>query len=132
MPLELSDGNFLFLYNSARKGYPSPKPNWDIQYNIGWVILDKKDPTIILQRSSQPILSPDLAWEKGIGRGVLGLTPNVVFVEGWQRYPGDSSNNRFLLYLGGADSVIGVAEVFVKLQKESNSYEIEAKVISRS
>jgi predicted GH43/DUF377 family glycosyl hydrolase len=31
LPLKLSDGNFLFLYNSARAGYPSPKPNWDLQ-----------------------------------------------------------------------------------------------------
>jgi len=44
MPLPLSDGNYLFIYNSARHGYPSKKPNWDIQYNVGWVILDKMIP----------------------------------------------------------------------------------------
>jgi predicted GH43/DUF377 family glycosyl hydrolase len=42
MPLPLSDGNYLFIYNSARKGYPSKKPNWDMQYNVGWAVLDGK------------------------------------------------------------------------------------------
>jgi predicted GH43/DUF377 family glycosyl hydrolase len=41
MPLQLSDGNYLFLYNSARHGYPSKKPNWDVQYNVGYLILDE-------------------------------------------------------------------------------------------
>ena len=79
MPLLLSDGNYLFLYNSARHGYPSPKPNWDVQYNVGYLILDGqvyviteittnlfKNPTTIIERSDQPIFSPDLAWEIGI------------------------------------------------------------------
>jgi predicted GH43/DUF377 family glycosyl hydrolase len=113
MPLPLSDGNFFFLYNSGRRGYPSPKPAWDIQYNVGWVILDKDDPTVILQRSAVPLISPTLDWEKGTSGKVLGLTPNVVFVEGWQRYPGDPSRDRFLAYAGGADSVVGVIEINV-------------------
>lgn len=36
--------NFIFTfvrYNSARHGYPSKKPNWDVQYNVGYVILDQ-------------------------------------------------------------------------------------------
>jgi hypothetical protein len=40
MPLPLSDGNYLFLYNSARSGYPSNKPGYDLQYNVGWAILN--------------------------------------------------------------------------------------------
>lgn len=128
MPLQLSDGTYLFLYNSARKGFPSPKPNWDIEYNIGWVILDKDDPTTILQRSAHPLLSPTLNWEKGIGTSVLGLTPNVVFVEGWQRYPNDNSMDRFLIYLGGADSVVGVAEVVVSIHATSQEkYSVNIK-----
>jgi hypothetical protein len=32
MPLPLSDGNYLYLYNSARHGFPSPDPGYDFQY----------------------------------------------------------------------------------------------------
>ncbi len=27
-PVKLSDGNYFFIYNSARKGFPSPRPDW--------------------------------------------------------------------------------------------------------
>jgi len=104
MPLPLSDGNYLFLYNSARHGYPSPKPDWDIQYNVGYVILDKNDPTNILERSENPILSPSEPWEIGT-LPYLGLTPNVVFVEGWAPLP---EPDTFVIFYGAADSVIGV------------------------
>uniref|UniRef100_A0A6B2L8N7 Glycosyl hydrolase family 32 N-terminal domain-containing protein n=1 Tax=Arcella intermedia TaxID=1963864 RepID=A0A6B2L8N7_9EUKA len=110
MPLPLSDGNYLFIYNSARHGFPSIKPGWDLQYNVGWVILDKDDPTKILQRSDEPILSPELGWEKG-DAPYLGLTPNVVFLEGWIPLP--SQNNTFLAFYGGADSVMGAGIITV-------------------
>jgi len=112
MPLPLSDGNYLFIYNSARKGFPSIKPNFDFQYNVGFAILDKDDPTKVLQRSEFPIISPILAWEKGTLPN-LHLTPNVVFLEGWIPY---GPNNRFLVFYGGADSVVGVGIVDVKIQ----------------
>jgi predicted GH43/DUF377 family glycosyl hydrolase len=60
MPLKLTDGNYLFLYNSARKGYPSPKPNYDLQYNVGYAILDKNNPTSVIERSDQPLITPTL------------------------------------------------------------------------
>jgi len=112
MPLPLSDGNYLFLYNSARTGVPSPKPNWDVQYNVGFVILDKNDPSKILQRSDTPILSPELAWETGLSPS-LGLTPNVVFVEGWAPYPNKADT--FVIFYGAADSVVGSALLTVTI-----------------
>jgi len=108
MPLPISDGNYLFLYNSARHGYPSPKKNWDIQYNVGWVILDGNDPTQILNRCDEPILSPELPWEVGTAP-YLGLTPNVVFLEGWI----PNGNDSFIVFYGAADSVIGAATLKV-------------------
>jgi len=112
MPLRLSDGNYLFLYNSARGGYPSSKPNWNLQYNLGFCILDKDNPLKILQRSDNPILSPELAWE--IGKPpYLGSTPNVVFVEGWTRL---QEPDTFLIFYGAADSVIGAAVLHVQIQ----------------
>jgi predicted GH43/DUF377 family glycosyl hydrolase len=115
MPLKLSDGNYLFLYNSARCCFPSAKPNWELQYNVGWCILDGNNPMTILHRSDFPLLSPDMEWESGSGNATLSLTPNVVFVEGWQRYPHSLSLNHFLLYLGGADSVVGTVELKVNI-----------------
>ena len=50
-PVQLSDGNYLFLYNSARyiKNI--------LEYNVGYVILDKNDPKKVIQRSDDPILN---------------------------------------------------------------------------
>ena len=54
-PLLLSNGDYLFIYNSAEKGWPEdPKT----AYHVGWVILDGKDPTIIKQRSEKPLMGP--------------------------------------------------------------------------
>jgi predicted GH43/DUF377 family glycosyl hydrolase len=42
----------------------------------------------------------------------LGLTPNVVFCEGMSA---GIQPNTFIIYYGGADSVLGAAEVVVSL-----------------
>eukprot|EP01113_Clastostelium_recurvatum_P012915 TRINITY_DN1673_c0_g1_i2.p1 TRINITY_DN1673_c0_g1~~TRINITY_DN1673_c0_g1_i2.p1 ORF type:complete len:370 (+),score=95.27 TRINITY_DN1673_c0_g1_i2:44-1111(+) len=112
MPLPLSDGNYLYIYNSARHGFPSAKPNWDMQYNVGWAILDGTDPTKVLQRCDTPLLSPELAWEIGT-KPFLGLTPNVVFIEGWTQL----GQNSFVAFYGAADSVIGALAINVDITK---------------
>jgi len=112
-PSLLSDGNYLFIYNSARCCYPSDKPDWKLQYNVGWAILDGNDPTKILARSEDPILSPDLDWEIG-NAPQLRLTPNVVFLEGWRPIP--EKKDSFLVFYGGADSVIGAATIQVTIK----------------
>jgi predicted GH43/DUF377 family glycosyl hydrolase len=109
-PMLLSDGNYLFIYNSARK-YPQSKNG--LQYNVGWAILDGKDPTHIIQRCEEPILSPTLPWEIGT-KPYLGLTPYVVFVEGMRRH--GNAPNSFVIYYGAADSVIGAAVVDVHIR----------------
>jgi predicted GH43/DUF377 family glycosyl hydrolase len=135
-PLPLRDGTLLFLYNSARDGYPSPKPGYSLQYNVGWTRLNQTDLSV-LERSEVPLLSPTLPWETGNatrGSGaVLDLTPNVVFCNGLMRCPLQSAApgahpsmgsglctstatvDRFLMFYGGADSVVGVAEISVTL-----------------
>jgi len=110
MPLPLSDGNYLFIYNSDRPGYPSEKPGWNIQYNVGWAILDQTDPTKVLQRSETPLLSPELEWENGTSP-YLGLTPNVVFLEGWKA----TGKDTFIAFYGAADSVVGAVEIDVEI-----------------
>jgi predicted GH43/DUF377 family glycosyl hydrolase len=58
-PVKLSDGNYFFLYNSARKAnMKNPKPDWHLEYNIGWAVLNGTDPSQVIARSDKPILSP--------------------------------------------------------------------------
>ena len=101
-PIRLSDGNFFFVYNSARR-----MENGQIQYNAGYLVLDKDNPQTILQRSDIPILSPDLDWEK------QGLVPNVVFVEGMKKIKHKNGEDKFLIAYGAGDSNIGAALVTV-------------------
>lgn len=72
-------------------------------YRLGILLLDKKDPTKILFRQSEPILEPELDWE------INGYIPNVVFSCGHVKL-GDV----LLVYYGGADTVIGVAKLDLK------------------
>jgi beta-1,2-mannosidase len=122
-PLRLRDGNYLMLYNSARCCLNSSKPGYQYQYNAGFVILDGSNPTRILQRSALPLLSPETAWEIGESPQQLGLTPNVVFIEGWQRYEGEQHANgdleQFIVYYGAADSVVGVALISVSVSGQA-------------
>ncbi len=67
-------------------------------YRTGWVIFDKKDPTKVVARATEPIFSPSPEWEK------VGQVPNVVFVEGLVR-----EGPKWLFYYGGADKYVGVA-----------------------
>ncbi|CAF3332983.1 unnamed protein product [Rotaria socialis] len=113
-PLKLSDNNYLFLYNSARHTtIPNLKPNWNLQYNLGWAILNGDDPTQVLARSEQPIFSPELDWERCDTQSGewanRGLTPLVIFIEGWKK----TDVNRFLVWYQGCDSTMGLAELRV-------------------
>jgi hypothetical protein len=35
---------------AIRANIANPKPGWDLEYNLGWAILDKSDPTNVLFR----------------------------------------------------------------------------------
>uniref|UniRef100_A0A914D0X3 Arabinanase/levansucrase/invertase n=1 Tax=Acrobeloides nanus TaxID=290746 RepID=A0A914D0X3_9BILA len=54
-----SSGDFLFLYNSGNNA----SVRFAKSTNVGYVILDGKDPTQIVQRSLDPLIIPGLAWE---------------------------------------------------------------------
>jgi beta-1,2-mannosidase len=87
-PLLTPDG-ILLIYNGADD---------KLVYRTGLALFDRKDPTKLLRRTSQPIFEPREEWEK------VGQVPNVVFVEGMVR-----SGENYLFYYGAADKFVGVA-----------------------
>jgi hypothetical protein len=38
------------LVTRHRADITNPKPGWDLEYNLGWAVLDKRDPTNVLFR----------------------------------------------------------------------------------
>ena len=99
-------------WDSAKVGITAPpirtKKGWVLLYHavserhhtyrIGAVLLDPKDPTVVLSRSSDPIFEPEAQYEKeGIVNNVI--FPCGVIVRGKLVY----------IYYGGADKVVGVA-----------------------
>lgn len=118
-PLRLSDGNFIFLYNSARvSSLPNPKPGWDLEYNVGYVIVNAslKSSALpeVVERSESPIFSPVLGWETCDDASMVpGQTPLVVFVEGAKPLPG--VENTFVVYYQGCDSKLGIALLHVSV-----------------
>lgn len=88
----LTDDGWLVLYHGA---------DADHRYALALALLDRDDPSKLLDRSDLPLLTPDLPWEQ------RGFFPNVVFSNGWVRWP----NGRIWVYYGAADSGVGVAEL---------------------
>jgi predicted GH43/DUF377 family glycosyl hydrolase len=89
-PLLTREG-IVLIYNGADE---------HLVYRTGLAIFDRNDPRKLLWRSEQPVFAPEQPWER------TGQVPNVVFVEGLIE-----ETNRFLLYYGGADKYVGIAEV---------------------
>ena len=89
-PPILTSRGIVLIYNGADD---------KLVYRTAVAVFDRHDPRKLLFRSDAPIFVPEKEWEKG------GQVPNVIFVEGMVR-----RGNRFLLYYGGADKYVGVAE----------------------
>jgi len=93
VPIVTSRG-IVLIYNGADD---------KLVYRTGVAVFDAHDPRHLISRSDQPLFAPEKEWEK------VGQVLNVVFVEGMVRH-GDRRNDRYLLYYGGADKYVGVAE----------------------
>jgi predicted GH43/DUF377 family glycosyl hydrolase len=86
----LTNTGIVLIYNGADDKHV---------YRTGIAIFARNNPSKVIFRSNQPVFEPQKAWEK------IGQVPNVVFVEGLIR-----QGQRYLLYYGGADKYVGVAE----------------------
>lgn len=88
-PIVTPDG-IVLIYNGADD---------QLVYRTAVAVFDRNDPTRVIYRSDEPIFSPEMSWEKA------GQVPNVVFIEGMVK-----RGEKYLLYYGGADKYVGVAE----------------------
>ncbi|TYP51666.1 glycosidase [Thermosediminibacter litoriperuensis] len=87
-PIKTQDGWFLIYHAADSKN----------TYRLGAALLDLKNPAKVIARQEEPVMEPELSWEKE------GYVPNVVFSCG-HAVKGDD----IYVYYAGADSAIGVA-----------------------
>jgi beta-1,2-mannobiose phosphorylase / 1,2-beta-oligomannan phosphorylase len=92
-PIKTKDG-WLVIYHGVDANHV---------YRAGAMLLDLKNPRIILGRSPEPILEPKMDYER------IGLIPNVVFPTG-----NVVINDTLFVYYGGADKVCCVATAPLK------------------
>ena len=94
-------GECLFdLYHGADK---------DNIYRIGYVLIDPENPKKWLERSEEPLLSPDQDFEKGTGK-YSAEVKNVVFGQG--AIP--ISKNKIRIYYAGADMHTNFADLTIQ------------------
>ncbi len=91
-PIKTEHG-WLLLYHGVQKAARNI-------YRLGFMLLDLKDPTKVIKRSEDPVLEPEMPWEK------FGGVPNVVFSDAMVEY-----EDEYYIYYGGADTVIGLATI---------------------
>lgn len=70
------------------------------KYRLGAALLDLNDPTRVLARTDEPILEPELGYEK------FGQVPQVVFPCG-----AVVADGTLFVYYGAADTVVGAAHI---------------------
>jgi beta-1,2-mannobiose phosphorylase / 1,2-beta-oligomannan phosphorylase len=94
-PIKTKKG-WLLIYHAVSRNHHT--------YRVGMALLDAKDPTIVLSRSTDCILWPEEEYEK------KGLVDNVVFPCG-----AIVRGNLLYMYYGGGDKVVCVATMEMKI-----------------
>lgn len=89
-----TDLGWLLLYHAIDKR----NPHHVVGYKVGAMILDRDDPTRILYRSPEPILSPDMPYENDGKPGVVYASGAVI------------KDGKLFVYYGGGDKHTCVAE----------------------
>ena len=90
----------LLLYNSRNIPAIGDSSLPEGTYTASQILLDKNDPTRVLQRMDTWFIQPDKPYE------ISGQVNRVCFVEGLVRF-----KNRWLLYYGTADSKIAMCQL---------------------
>ena len=102
-PAIITDNGIVFIYNSKNSPSYGDKNLPDGVYAAGQILLDKKDPSKVLDRCTTNFFKPDKDYE------ITGQVNNVCFLEGLAYF-----QNKIFLYYGTADSKIAVAVKQVK------------------
>lgn len=97
-PPLITNHGIVFIYNGRNFGPDKDSSLPDATYAAGQVLIDRNDPTRLIDRSNQYFFKPEKDYEM---KGEVG---NVCFLEGWVPFRG-----KWFLYYGTADSRIGVA-----------------------
>lgn len=90
-----TDIGWLLLYHAMDRDDPN-------KYKLGAMILDRDDPTKILYRSPQPLLSPDMFYENDGKPGVVYASGAIV------------RDGQLMIYYGGGDKHICMAETHLE------------------
>jgi predicted GH43/DUF377 family glycosyl hydrolase len=98
-PPILTERGILLLYNGKNAIKDGDKALAPKTYSVGEALFSSTDPTKLLSRVQEPVLKPELPWERS-GQYVAGTT----FVEGLVYF-----HDKWFLYYGCADSLVGVA-----------------------
>jgi predicted GH43/DUF377 family glycosyl hydrolase len=118
-PPILTRHGWLILYHGVSKMAEPGSDGRQLCYSAGVMVLSKEHPQMILYRSVQPVLTPELMQERH------GTVANVVFPTGIDRRDDLGLPNRFDVYYGMADNRIGVARLdmpdFLQLEGVADS-----------
>jgi beta-1,2-mannobiose phosphorylase / 1,2-beta-oligomannan phosphorylase len=99
-PIRVEEGWLLLHHGVTGKLIPNTDQQPHVNYAAGAMILDGRDPSIVLARTSEPLLAAETEEERS------GIVPNVIFPTAIEEIDGQ----RFVFY-GMADSKIGVARL---------------------
>jgi predicted GH43/DUF377 family glycosyl hydrolase len=99
-PVRVDDGWLLIHHGVTGEMDPSTDQQQNVHYEAGALLLDPDDPSRVLARTSEPLLSPSAPEERA------GTVPNVVFPTAIEEVDGVP----FVFY-GMADTSIGVARL---------------------
>jgi predicted GH43/DUF377 family glycosyl hydrolase len=98
-PAMLTPNGIVLLYNGRNIPSIGDSSLPEGTYSASQVLLNKNNPTQVLQRMDSSFIKPDKPYE------ITGQVNRVCFIEALARF-----NNKWLLYYGTADSKIAVAE----------------------
>jgi predicted GH43/DUF377 family glycosyl hydrolase len=99
-PIRVPEGWLLIHHGVAGEPAEGWEPQQQVSYAAGAMLLDPADPSRLLARTAEPILTPDIPEEQ------QGAVSNVVFPTAIERVNGDH-----YVFYGMADARIGVARL---------------------
>ena len=99
-PAVIEDGRIWLVYNARNDHRFGDRALPDLTYFLAVAEFDESDPTRLIARSAEPMLSPSEEYER------TGQVNDVVFTEGMVPATGG-----WRLYYGAGDSAVGVAQL---------------------